>query len=121
MPDAGAARAIAEGRHGDPFALLGPHDGVVTAFVPGAAALTLLPTDGAPIPMAPHPEVGDLFTAPMREPSTACAGAAITAPNGISTIPTASAMCWARSTNICLGEGRHNRLWDALGAHADHP
>ena len=45
--DNGTAQAIVEGRHGDPFAVLGPHpkgkDWVVTAFVPGAAKLSLLP------------------------------------------------------------------------------
>ena len=40
MPDAGAIEAIVQGRHGDPFAVLGPHetaDGCgVRAFLPGA-------------------------------------------------------------------------------------
>jgi 1,4-alpha-glucan branching enzyme len=31
--------AVVEGRHGDPFAILGPHDGVVRAFIPGADAV----------------------------------------------------------------------------------
>ena len=44
--DPAAAQAIVEGRHGDPFAVLGPHivggEVVVTAFVPGAERLFLL-------------------------------------------------------------------------------
>jgi 1,4-alpha-glucan branching enzyme len=44
--DHGAARAIVEGRHGDPFSVLGLHkrDGawVLTAFVPGAEKLWVL-------------------------------------------------------------------------------
>ena len=44
--DHGAARAIVEGRHGDPFSVLGLHkrEGawVVTAFVPGAERLWVL-------------------------------------------------------------------------------
>ena len=44
--DHGAAKAIVEGRHGDPFSVLGLHkrEGawVVTAFVPGAERLSVL-------------------------------------------------------------------------------
>ena len=44
--DPDAARAIAEGRHGDPFAVLGLHRRgaawVVTGFDPGAEAMTVL-------------------------------------------------------------------------------
>jgi 1,4-alpha-glucan branching enzyme len=31
--------ALVQGRHADPFALLGPHDGLVRAFLPGAASV----------------------------------------------------------------------------------
>ena len=58
--DPGTAQAIVEGRHGDPFAVLGPHqvgvDWVVTAFVPGAERLWLLgaksakPVEGVAVP-----------------------------------------------------------------------
>jgi 1,4-alpha-glucan branching enzyme len=45
--------AICEGRHGDPFAVLGPHleEGrrVVRAFLPGAEALEALDAQGAPL------------------------------------------------------------------------
>ena len=41
MPDAGAVEAVVQGRHGDPFAVLGPHDTAdgcsVPAFLPGAS------------------------------------------------------------------------------------
>src|SRR5256714_1311475 len=57
--DAEAIRAVVEGEHGDPFAVLGPHrvqtpDGAavaVRAIVPGAAAVRVLPADPPPIPM----------------------------------------------------------------------
>src|SRR5262245_27002837 len=59
MLDAHAIRAVVEGEHGDPFAVLGPHrvqtpDGAavaVRAIVPGAAAVRVLPGDAPPIPM----------------------------------------------------------------------
>src|SRR5262245_66447705 len=56
MLDPHAIRAVVEGEHGDPFAVLGPHrvqtpDGVavaVRAIVPGAAAVRVLPADAPP-------------------------------------------------------------------------
>ena len=45
--------ALVAARHGDPFALLGPHETpaglVIRAFVPGAARLAALTPEGAPI------------------------------------------------------------------------
>lgn len=37
--DPGAAAALAEARHGDPFGILGPHDGQVRALLPGATGV----------------------------------------------------------------------------------
>ncbi|MEI6800892.1 MAG: 1,4-alpha-glucan branching enzyme, partial [Pseudomonadota bacterium] len=53
--DSGAALAIAEGRHGAPFDVLGPHpkgkDWVVTVYVPGAKKLQLLVGPKSAIPL----------------------------------------------------------------------
>jgi 1,4-alpha-glucan branching enzyme len=38
--------ALAAGRHGDPFSLLGPHDGEVRSFQPGARGVVVLARDG---------------------------------------------------------------------------
>ena len=40
--------ALVEGRHGDPFALLGPHGPELRAFVPGADAVSVIGADGKP-------------------------------------------------------------------------
>ena len=53
MPDAfndlglnpGAIDAIVNARHGDPFAILGPHDGSVRAFIPDADSVTVVERD----------------------------------------------------------------------------
>ena len=53
MPDAfndfglnpGAIDAIVGARHGDPFAVLGPHDGSVRAFIPGADSVAVVERD----------------------------------------------------------------------------
>ncbi len=118
MPDAAAARALAEGRHGDPFATLGPHEGVVTAFVPGASALFLLPPDGDAIPMAAHPEVGDLFTAPYPGTVYRLRGRSHYGTEWDFDDPYRFGNVLGEIDEYLLGEGRHNRLWDALGAHA---
>ena len=40
--DVGAIDAIVHARHGDPFAILGPHGGTVRAFIPGAESITVV-------------------------------------------------------------------------------
>ncbi|MFC0408595.1 1,4-alpha-glucan branching protein GlgB [Roseomonas elaeocarpi] len=40
------ARALIEGRHGDPFAVLGPHGGWVHAFLPGAQTVEVVAREG---------------------------------------------------------------------------
>jgi 1,4-alpha-glucan branching enzyme len=44
--DIAQALMIAEGRHPDPFAFLGPHNGIVRTFQPGAARVELVHGDG---------------------------------------------------------------------------
>ncbi|WP_313462698.1 1,4-alpha-glucan branching protein GlgB [Achromobacter sp.] len=44
--DPDALAALAAGRHADPFSVLGPHDGVVRAWVPGATAVSVVTHDG---------------------------------------------------------------------------
>ncbi|WP_043831754.1 1,4-alpha-glucan branching protein GlgB [Muricoccus aerilatus] len=48
----GAIQAIVEGRHGDPFAVLGRHGGVVRTFQPGALSVEAVPEAGAPVELA---------------------------------------------------------------------
>lgn len=49
-PDGAAVEAVVQGRHGDPFAVLGPHGTAagtaVRAFLPGAEAVTVLDARG---------------------------------------------------------------------------
>ena len=52
-----AIAALAAGTHRDPFAILGPHDGVVRAFQPAAVSMQLrVVSTGALLPMTKrHP------------------------------------------------------------------
>ena len=45
-PDPAAIEAIVAARHGDPLAVLGPHDGTVRAFLPDANAVEVRARDG---------------------------------------------------------------------------
>src|SRR5262249_61917487 len=78
--DQHAIRAVVEGEHGDPFAVLGPHrvqtpDGAavaVRAIVPGAAAVRVLSPDAPPSPMERlHP--AGFFGAVLSDRRDGCA------------------------------------------------
>lgn len=63
-----AIHALAEGRHGDPFAALGPHDTpagrVVRTMLPGATAVSAVAEDGTLHPLTPLHATG-LFEGPV--------------------------------------------------------
>ncbi len=119
--DAGEAQAIVEGRHGDPFAVLGPHkhgkDWWVTVFVPGAGRVWLLTgkdkqTEAAPVPGAPG-----LFRGRLARK-----GAYRLRAEGSGTMwdwedPFRFGPVLGEMDEYLLGEGTHKRLWQVLGAH----
>ena len=121
--DEGAARALAEGRHGDPFSVLGPHgrgrDATVTAFVPGAVRLWLVTGGGAAqTPMQPHPAVPELFSAPLATGTPYRLRAEALDGQGWSfDDPYRFGPVLGEIDEYLLGEGSHRRLWQALGAH----
>ena len=116
-----AARAICEGRHGDPFGVLGPHalgkGVVVRAFVPGAERLTLLLAKGKEVAAVPVPDCEGLFAAalPKRQDYRLRA-------EGHGTVwefddPFRFGPVLGEMDEYLLGEGTHKRLWQVLGAH----
>ncbi|MES2664806.1 MAG: 1,4-alpha-glucan branching protein GlgB [Pseudomonadota bacterium] len=120
--DDGAAHAIAEGRHGDPFSVLGLHKReagwVVTAFVPGADRLWVLTgkagkaLDALPVTNAPG-----LFTCALPRKSdyrlrAEGHGAVWEFDDPFSFGPVLGEM-----DEYLLGEGTLQRLWKVLGAH----
>lgn len=115
------ARAIAEGTHSDPFAVLGGHKRkigyVITAFDPGAQTMAALTgkatkTELKPVPGAPGVFAGKL----SRKASHKLSGQAD---------HNSWEYCDPYSFGPVLGEidqhliseGTHQRLWQALGAH----
>ncbi len=120
--DHATARAIVEGRHGDPFAVLGPHGDAkaasVTAFVPGAERLWLLTEDGAEVPAVAVDGAEGLFVGKLASITTPYRlraqghGAEWTFDDAFRFGPVLGEM-----DEYLLGEGTHRRLWQVLGAH----
>ena len=117
--DHGAARAIVEGRHGDPFSVLGLHERggtwVVTAFVPGAERLRVLAKEEVEAQAVTGCE--GLFCAalPARMPYRLRgerAGVVWDFDDPFRFGPVLGEM-----DEYLLGEGTHKRLWQVLGAH----
>jgi 1,4-alpha-glucan branching enzyme len=117
--DQAAALAIVEGRHGDPFAVLGMHPRgkkwLVLGFDPGAEAMSVLPAGGKPV-AAVMVQPG-LFAAelPKKVEYTLLwqgHGAEWECED-----PFAFGPVLGELDEYLLGEGSHKRLWKVLGAH----
>ncbi len=111
---------LVAGAHHDPHSLLGVHAGsagtaVARAYRPGAKSVTLLAGETRHV----LDEVGDgLFVAKLPEPPGAYlfevdyGGDAVLVDDPYRWLPTLGEL-----DLHLLGEGRHERLWQALGAH----
>ncbi|MFE3835734.1 1,4-alpha-glucan branching protein GlgB [Pseudogemmobacter sonorensis] len=129
------ARAIAEGRHGDPFAVLGPHRVEIAAeggrarpkwricaFVPGALRLFVLTgrqTAGrqTEAEARPYPGIPGLFTHVL--PRRAAYRLRAETPDSAWEFedPFRFGPVLGEMDEYLLGEGTHRRLWQVLGAH----
>ena len=120
--DHAAAKAIVEGRHGDPFSVLGLHrrDGtwVVTAFVPGADHLSVLTGKaGKPVPATPVPGCDGLFCAALPKQVAYRLRAEGHGTTWDFDDPFRFGPVLGEMDEYLLGEGTHKRLWQVLGAH----
>ncbi len=107
-----AVADLLAGRHGDPFALLGPHKApggvVLRAFIPGAETLEVLRQGAAPAILDRRDPEGFFegvlpgAALPLRYRLRATAAM----PPGSSTIPMALAPPSALSTTICWSRAR---------------
>ena len=116
--DAGAMLAVVEGRHGDPFAVLGPHGGEVRAFIPGADDVHVLDAaTGARVASLTQAHPGGFWSGPVPN----------AAPYRLE-VQTHGITCQAEdpyrfpptlgSLDLhLLTEGRHRDLGHCLGAH----
>ena len=120
--DQGAALAIAEGRHGDPFSVLGLHkrDGawVVTAFVPGAESVEVLTGKaGKPVAMHRLADAPEVFVAELPRKTEYRLRAEGHGHDWEWEDPFHFGPVLGEMDEYLLGEGTHRRLWQVLGAH----
>ena len=117
--DEPTARAIAEGRHGDPFSVLGPHRSgkgwQITAFVPGADRLWVVGQTA--VEAVPYPGVAGLFTHQRAKTGGYRLRAQGAGAEWEFDDPFRFGPVLGELDEYLLGEGRHQRLWHVLGAH----
>ena len=111
------ARAVADGLHATPFDVLGPHGGQVTALVPGAVKVWAV-TAAKAVPLLPHPAASTVFTGTVpkskdyRLKAEAADGSTWEWEDAYRFAPVLGEI-----DEYLIGEGAHQRLWQALGAH----
>jgi 1,4-alpha-glucan branching enzyme len=120
LVDEGTAHALAEGRHGDPFSVLGLHKRagawMLTAFVPGADAVRALTGKaGKPVELA-HQHAG-IWAAVLSKKVDYRLQAQGFGTQWDWADPFAFGPVLGELDEYLLGEGTHKRLWQVLGAH----
>ena len=110
------AQRVAEGRHRDPFAVLGPSadETHVVVHVPGAERVWIV-NDTDELELSPHPSAPAVFTGPLlpfyRLRIERADGQVSERHDPYRFGPVLGAV-----DEHLIGEGRHRRLWEALGA-----
>ncbi len=113
--------AVVEGRHDDPFAVLGPHetDGriVLRAFVPGAERVDAMTRDGELLAHLTRRHAAGFFEGPIAKR----AAYRLLASNRDGTWTVDDAYAYGPVLgpidDWLVGEGTHASLYDRLGAH----
>ena len=118
--DRDTAMAILEGRHGDPFSVLGPQNRggklCVTAFVPGAERLWIL-TGKTEKPAAPVAGAPGMFIGPLAKRGAYRLRAEGHGATWEFEDPFRFGPVLGEMDEYLLGEGTHQRIWQVLGAH----
>ncbi|MBB5694576.1 1,4-alpha-glucan branching protein GlgB [Muricoccus pecuniae] len=111
-----AIQAIVEGRHGDPFAVLGAHGGRVRSFQPGALSVEAVPAGGAPVALGQVHDIGMFEGEVPAGPYTL----RITWPGGVQETedPYAFGPLLGDMDIYLFSEGRHHEMGRVFGARA---
>jgi 1,4-alpha-glucan branching enzyme len=113
------AASISQGLLPDPFAVLGPRQGTdgeyLVAYVPGAIRVWAV-NDDSMSPLDPHPTNPEVWVGPTV-PFYRLRAEYADAATHEWLDPYAFGPVLGELDEHLLGEGRHHRLWDALGAH----
>ena len=116
--DVGAIDAIVNARHGDPFAILGPHDGTVRAFIPGADTVSVVDsTTGLPAGELTRMHPAGFFAGPV----TTHGHYRLRIGEGVAAWETEDPYAFPPILGdmdiYLLAEGRHRDFGRCLGAH----
>jgi 1,4-alpha-glucan branching enzyme len=115
---ADAVERLLAGEHGDPHQLLGPHGSTVRVWRPDASAVAVVLADGRRV-AAERLHPAGLFAAEV-DAGTDRYEVEATYPDGNRWTIEDPYRFWPTLGDLDLhlfGEGRHERLWDVLGAH----
>ena len=121
LPDFGAVDAIIHARHGDPFAVLGPHDCdggcAVRTFQPGATAVEAIAAESEQVlAQLESIDPAGFWCGVMPSPDALSSAHPVARRGaGHGGRLTLSARRWARSTSILLAEGRHRDIGPRFG------
>lgn len=113
---AAEAQALVAACHADPFGLLGLHDGWLRVLAPGAAQVWALAGNG-PVPLAAHPDAPGLFEGACDGRDYRLRAADAAGQTWDWDDPYRFGPVLGEIDEHLIGEGSHQRLWDALGAH----
>jgi 1,4-alpha-glucan branching enzyme len=121
-PPQSAIEALLDGTHGDPFSLLGVHEGpggtLLRAILPGAEAAEAFKLDGTPLGAIERIDPRGLFEGQYsgpREPiSYRCSSGG---QDWIVTDPYSFGPVLGPLDDLLIAQGTHYRLFDKLGAH----
>jgi len=123
-PPEGALTALLEGRHDDPFSLLGTHAGPQGTFarvwIPGAETVVAFALDGAALGDLARVDGRGLFEGVIAgdpQPVKYRASAAGAVADWWVTDPYSFGPVLGPIDDLLMGEGKHFRLHDKLGAH----
>ena len=121
-PTRGAIAALLDGRHDDPFSLLGPHAGpdgtFVRAWIPSAETLAAYDLSGAPLGTLERTDERGLFEGSIDgDPQPITYHAAGGGGAWSVTDPYSFGPVLGPIDDLLIAEGTHLRLHDKLGAH----
>ena len=120
-PSHGDARAIVEGRHGDPFRVLGLHDidghRTLTVFAPGAERVTALSGKATETELSPVNGAPGLFCGRFGRAKSYLLRCSNSDGSWEQDDPYRFGPVLGEIDEYLLGEGTMRRIWQALGAH----
>ncbi|MBB5516817.1 1,4-alpha-glucan branching enzyme [Rubricella aquisinus] len=109
--------AILAGRHGDPFSVLGVHDGIVRAFVPGAEEVSVETPDGKPLGKLTCRDSQGFFDGEAAKIGPVRLRARGHGAEWSYLDPYSFGPVLGELDDYLIGEGSHLRLFDKMGAH----